>query len=500
MKTTIIGNSIIALYTDGKLYYSIDNEERCAYVHGAKDSLRKVVIPDTVVIDGSTYKVRGIAENAFTEHKMQAIIIGDEVRSIDGRAFCGCLNLESVSIGVNLQMIGNNAFTCCSHLTTINFPPTLKRIGHFAFSYCDRLNDIHSDINDPSLCTVERTSFDEQIYQRVHLHIPNNTISIYSSQPNWKKFAHIEDEANFVSDNQFSKTDGEFLYDTCGAVYSLDGTKLISGPKRMVYYEIIRGTKIVGENAFKESLVENVVIPDTVTTIEDFAFEDCRELSSIVLPDSIRELGSSFRCCVRLKEVSLPRHINCIRIHTFRDCRALEKVYIPAGVEFIGFGAFNNCSSLSSIVIPEIASIESYAFAGCKSLTDVSLPIISNEEQIETGLFEGCQSLRSIYYPYDNIGQRMFARCDNLEKITVAGKIAFVDDSAFYCCSALRQVEFCLSAHPKMNTFENFYRFSGRKGHKIEFIIPVGSEYSFEKLYALAEKNKNIVITIKPED
>jgi hypothetical protein len=69
----------ITLYFDGKLYYSVDNTENYAYVHGAKKSLRKVVIPDTVEIDISIFVIKGIAPDAFKYQKLQSVTIGDEI-------------------------------------------------------------------------------------------------------------------------------------------------------------------------------------------------------------------------------------------------------------------------------------------------------------------------------------------------------------------------------------------------------------------------------------
>lgn len=486
---------------DGKLYYEIDSEEHTAKVTGSKESLRNIVIPDTIELEGLKYDVVEIGKGAFKNQKMKAVKIGNNIKRIGIRAFAECTDLFNVTLGDTVIQLNCGAFSDCLNLVSINFPSSLESIETHVFSGCIRLNDIVSNITDPDHCKIARYAFgyDDDIYHRVYLHVPDDTACIYKSRAEWEKFTHIIGENCLQYRNHIFREEGDFLIDVYGAYYSLDGTRLISVPKETILYDIICGTKIIGKEAFKASLVERVNIPNTVTAIEDAAFEDCHQLLSIVLPDSIKEIGhSAFYGCNHLKELNLPRYINGIHIHTFRDCRALEKVYIPSGVEYIGLGAFSDCSALTSIVIPTMASIEAFAFSGCRSLTDVSLPSLSKEEQIEYELFEGCESLKKIYYPYNNIHERMFARCVNLEEVIIGGKISFCDDSAFYYCSALRKVEFHCPAHPEMDTFENFYRFSGRKNHEVEFLIPAKYEDSFRSLFTLAEKNSNITITLKP--
>jgi hypothetical protein len=486
----------ITLYFDGKLYYGVDNVDNCAYVHGAEKSLRRVVISDTVEIDGTNYAVKSVASNAFKSHNMQSITIGDEVMSIENGAFCGCLNLESVCIGKSLQKIGVNAFAACDHLTTINFPSSLQWIGHFAFCCCDRLNDIYSDIIDPCLCTVERTAFDEDTYQRVLFHVPNNTIELYQSLPNWNKFAHTEDGTPFQRHNQFSHSDEKFLYDTCGATYSLDGTKLISVPKGIVHYEIMSGTTTIGQKAFQKGQIEDLYIPDSITTIEDDAFADCIRLQNIILPNSITCIGSNaFEGCSSLREIVLPHSLEAIRVRVFKDCTSLENVYIPDCVEYIDVAAFMGCTSLTSVVIPCQAIIESSAFQGCSSLTAISLPILINEEGLGSQILEGCKALKKISYPYRAIPERMFGLCVNLEEIDIWGRLYYVDDSAFYYCNSLRKV--VLHCHAEVDDtteYENFWRFSKR--HNLEFVIPHGSEDSFKRLYEQAAGNPNILINV----
>lgn len=485
---------------DGQLYYDVNNEQHTLSVVGAKASLRNIVVPDTVEIDGTTCEVIEIAAHAFEYHKLKSVVVGNNVDRVGRHAFHNCTNLTKVILGNHLIELAFGAFYGCVNLTKVNLPESLHSIGPYAFFCCLRLNDIYSDIQDPSQCKIGKFAFgcEDELYQRVYLHVPDS-ITIYKEQTEWGRFAQIlSNNPTQPQPNHIIGEKEDILIDVYDARYSLDGKTLLFVPKGTPSYEIIKGCETIAKEAFKGTLVEKVTVPDTVTTIGNSAFENCKNLYTITLPDSVKELGhSTFLGCERLTAVRLPRYIDGIHIHTFYGCKKLTSIYLPSGLQFIGLGGFENCSALKSIVIPHMAGIGSFAFAGCSSLRDVSLPQWINQEAIETELFEGCSSLVKVHYPYDFIPERMFANCESLDTIEIAGILHYVDDSAF-CCTNLRRVDFRCPVSDDMDTFENFWRFSNQN-HDIEFLIPFGSEGSFSKLFDLADQNPKIKITVKPE-
>lgn len=299
-----------------------------------------------------------------------------------------------------------------------------------------------------------------------------------------------------TTNNSLTSFDNQwFLTDESGVRYSADGTNLISVHKDIVSYQVIHGTRIISKEAFKDSAIEDVVLPDTITTIEDGAFSGCKSLQSINLPQSIRRIESdAFRDCESLKEIWLPRCIDGININTFSGCHSLERVYIPSSVEFIGLGAFTDCRSLRSLLIPVMASIDAYAFSGCTTLSEIHLPIIS--KHIEEEVLEGCTSLKMVDYWYDYIPARTFAGCTNLESLKIMSKLQMVEYDAFYFCDSLRKVEFCVAPHPEFKDFANFFKFNETK--EIEFVIPSGTEEQFTKLFDYAKENSGVKICVKP--
>ena len=173
----------------------------------------------------------------------------------------------------------------------------------------------------------------------------------------------------------------------------------------------------------KYELVTDLVIPDTVTEIKNYAFDGCKSLTSvsigngvssierdaflycsnlisIVIPDSVTNIGDyAFSDCISLTSVTIGNGVTSIGYNAFRNCRSLTSINIPDSVTSIGGSAFIGCSSLTSVTIPDsVTSIGNYAFRNCRSLTSVTIP--DNVTSIGIGAFEGCSSLESIVLPF----------------------------------------------------------------------------------------------------
>jgi hypothetical protein len=156
----------------------------------------------------------------------------------------------------------------------------------------------------------------------------------------------------------------------------------------------------IGDDAFKNTNILTVVIPDSVTSINVRAFQNCGYLTEITIPNSVNNIGkNAFQNCSRLKTVVLPDGLECIEESTFENCESLSAIVIPDSVTSIGNSAFQNCSSLSSITIPDsVTVIGDYAFFDCTVATEATLG--DGLEKIGHHSFSGCDSLTSISVPY----------------------------------------------------------------------------------------------------
>ena len=224
-----------------------------------------------------------------------------------------------------------------------------------------------------------------------------------------------------------------------------------------------RGTASIGNSAFQDCRsLTKINIPDSVTVIGDSAFYSCHSLTHINIPDSVTSIGSSaFRACYSLTQINIPdgvtsignyafnvchslTHINIpdsvtsISVGTFFICHSLTHINIPDSVTSIGSSAFQACYSLTQINIPDgVTSIGSSAFQDCHSLTQINIP--DGVTSISVGAFYGCCSLTQINIPdsVTSIGSSAFQACYSLTQINIPDSVTSIGLSAFYYCNSL---------------------------------------------------------------
>ncbi|WP_455665184.1 leucine-rich repeat domain-containing protein [Phocaeicola sp.] len=152
----------------------------------------------------------------------------------------------------------------------------------------------------------------------------------------------------------------------------------------------------IPDRAFERSLsLEEVILPEGITTIGSYAFNACISLTSILLPASLRVIGDfTFQDCYSLKSVTLPGSLEIGR-SIFIHCNSLTSVTLGEGITTAGIEMFWNCRSLTTVTLPESFSIVSDSFFGhCSSLTSITLP--ANVTTIEGYAFADCTALSSI--------------------------------------------------------------------------------------------------------
>ena len=244
---------------------------------------------------------------------------------------------------------------------------------------------------------------------------------------------------------------GELVGATEGIVYEVlsDGTAQVvmyeGTATRVRIAETYQGapvTKITNE-AFKNSNITSIVIPDSVTLIGNSAFYYCDRLTSVVIGDGVTSIGSNaFYECESLTNVVIGDNVTSIGYGAFVYCRSLTSIEIPDSVTSIGESAFYYCDGLTSIVIPDgVTSIGDYAFYNCDSLTSIVIP--DSVTSIGNYAFYNCDNLTSIEIPdsVTSIGDYAFAYCDSLTSIEIPDSVTSIGDYAFSSCNSLTSIE-----------------------------------------------------------
>lgn len=233
----------------------------------------------------------------------------------------------------------------------------------------------------------------------------------------------------------------------------------------------------------------DVVIPNTVTKIGDYAFYNCSNLTDVILPNGVTEIGgSAFQGCSNLENVTIPNSVTEIGMSAFFGTPWLDKkrnectdhlvivnniliegktatgsVSIPNGVVKIGDAAFIDCTNLTSISIPDsvteigkmafmynnltdvklsnnLQKINSSAFYCCKNLSNIKLP--ESLTEIQYGAFGDCISLTNVEIPKGviEIGEYAFSRCNNLKGIVFTENVKSIGKGAIRGCDSLESV------------------------------------------------------------
>ena len=195
-----------------------------------------------------------------------------------------------------------------------------------------------------------------------------------------------------------------------------------------------RATASIGDNAFQycRSLA-SINIPDGVTSIGNNAFYSCVSLTSINIPDGVTSIGNNaFQSCVSLTSINISDSVTSIGSSAFLGCYSLTQVNIPDGVTSIGNSAFQDCHPLTQVNIPDgVTSIGNSAFLGCNSLTQVNIP--DSVTSIGNNAFQYCRSLASINIPdgVTSIGNNAFQNCNSLCDVLLESKPTLTNTNAF---------------------------------------------------------------------
>ena len=236
----------------------------------------------------------------------------------------------------------------------------------------------------------------------------------------------------------------------------------------------------IGNDAFYYCTnLTSIIIPDSVKNISDSAFFGCTNLAEIKVAtknlnyvsvngvlynkkktilkwfpagkkdknykiiDGVTKIGySAFNNCTNLINITIPDSLTNIGKRAFTDCTNLASITIPNDVTDIGEYTFYNCQKLTSVTLPNsLISIGECAFSNCDSLTDITIP--NTVTDIGTFAFSDCKSLSDITIPdsVKSIGYSAFCNCTSITTITIPSSVTSIDNYAFSGCANLTEIK-----------------------------------------------------------
>ncbi len=462
--------------------------------------------------------VKFVGEYAFSGCSVTSIKIPSSVKSIGDFAFQYCSNLRDVEISEGVESIGEGAFAYCD-LWTIEIPSSVLSIGSGPFAWCDVLSNIVVAAGNPNYyvkddCLIEKIT-GKLIQGCCHVStIPNGVTSIgkhaFSGNDVLTTLV-IPSGVVEIEEGAFSNcielTSIEIPSSVAKIGYSafyncFNVTNITVAPGNINYY-VKGGCLVETETGIlrKGCNISKIVIPDGVTEIEDYAFEQCRALTSVIFSSTVKVIGTSaFSSCSELTSVEIPSSVTEIGDFAFGNNDSMVNVKLSEGLTTIGEYAFVNCPGLTSIEIPSsMTEIGERAFAYCSGLTSIEIPL--SVTTIGYHAFDGCESLTDIYclayeqpygwssewlgdceatvhwnlyedgvfqytvindnavvvnyigngedvsipatldgYPVTAIGERAFHKCTGLTSVVIPDRVTSIGKSAFAGCENLKKI------------------------------------------------------------
>lgn len=418
--------------------------------------------------------VKSIGNNAFSNTGITSLDLPEGMESIGIGAFYNCEKMTELKLPESLTTLNNGAFAFCKGLTAVTLPNKITFIGALAFEECTGLTSITIPENVTEIrnqafyyCTaltmVELPKALQTVGDNAFYETKLQDVYYAGTEEDWGKIAIGLKNEPLTNANLHCMGAVVVISGTCGGAltWKLDskGTLTISGTGAMTDYT---KSGVAPWNKDCEE-IRFVVIENGVTTIGEYAFENCTLLESVVISDSVEKIGKyAFSGCSALKRISLPDSIAQIGDYAFR-ASGLEAVKIPEGVTLLGEGMFARCPNLQTVELPStLQTIREIAFIGsglnkiilpenlkyigyecfyeCTNLEEIKIP--DSVTTLNYSEFEGCSSLKKVTLSkgLKSINQTMFARCHNLTEITIPDSITYIGEGAFFQCKKLKDV------------------------------------------------------------
>lgn len=346
-----LNNDCVVYVPAGSLQAYKDNEEWRNQTHGniveGDGSIDYVVAFEH---DGINYRTNpigsdnvGVAQYTNDESKYKGEVVIPDAVEYGGKSY-------------HVNAVKNSAFYGCEELTKLTLPASIDSISYNIVGECVNFRKLVMQRPTPPATEWQ----DGLRKDNVVVYVPEGSLAAYSEAWPWNNFNLVEGDGSIDYVTSFAS--GNLYYTVVklgenrvevsrapeGEVYSGDIVIPSVAEYNGTEYSVVR----IGENAFANSEITSVVIPETIEEIRGWAFQNCASLASVSLPNKSLNYRSG----------------------TFAGCTALTEMVLPDNMEYITDRMFQDCSSLRSITFGRsINNINSYAFAGCNALENIVL-------------------------------------------------------------------------------------------------------------------------------
>ncbi len=457
--------SAYSFEVDGIYYYILDDGATVGVTNSGSNNSYSgdVVIPDTVINDGTAYPVTAIRGKAFKDcTSLTSITIPKSIIWINASAFYNCSGMTAVyitdisawcniffedtysnplynNVG-NLYLNGelvtdlvipkgvtalkSYAFIGCKSIKSVTIPDGVKTIDYQVFRYCSNLETITIP---NSVTIVNGNSFDGCTSLK-SITLPEGVTYIGGEAFNGcKNLASITlpstlksiDDYAFSGCSNLSAVCISDVAAWCNIVFDVKYSYALSSP-----------LSIAGNLYLNGELVTDLVIPEGVTNINYRSFSGCRSITSITIPSSLKSIGGeAFLNCSNLKNVYISDLAAWCNISHNKYNNALH----------VADNLYLNGELITDLVIPDnVTKISDRAFESFINIKSVTIP--NSVTSIGVNAFEYCSNLNTAIIHAVNIGNASFWECPQLESVTIGKEVKSIGTQAFYNCNKLNAV------------------------------------------------------------
>lgn len=342
----------VVLAKGADLKFSYNEGDKTAEVISDGEYYYDIVIPETVVKDGVTYRVTSIGERAFHwSRDLKSVKIPNSVTNIGKEAFYLCDKLTSVTMSNSVTNIGESAFYECKVLTSLTLPNTVTSIGRCAFDNCESL----ASINIPEkITTIEEYTFHE-CHKLASIIIPNKVTSI-----------------------------GSQAFDGCRELTSINIPNTVTS---------------IGRRAFCGcSKLKSLIIPSSVTTLGGSIVGSCDMLESLTIPNSVINYDKNtdiFDYAKRSLKTVVMSFRDMADFTAYLQRTDISTLFYNKVLSEVKHEILIAGEKIKDIVIPNsLTTIPSNAFTNCSELTSVTIGTSVNT--IGDNVFKACTGLQKI--------------------------------------------------------------------------------------------------------
>lgn len=355
------------------------------HAFNGRANLVKVEIPEGV---------EELATSCFAScQNLTDVILPNTLATIGIDVFSRCINLEKITLPNSINKIEKWAFAYCTGLKEITIPKQVEKIENSVFIGCDNLTNINFDnTNGWYAGGIEISGQDLLNSATAATYLKTNYISV-----DWERI----DTSYLVFSEITDESTGEVVSYSVKAKEGIAINGNLCIPNQ---YNNKPVTKIE-TNAFKGcATIEKVVIPNTITVIDERAFEACGSTTkglTVVFEkgETPLTLGIAVFNASQIVEITISNRIQALNTSTFFRCYNLQTVNFEENsqLNFIDNAAFIECTNLTTINLPDsITYIGAQAFMGCSALKSITIP--ENTTTIDVTAFSGCTALANVVF------------------------------------------------------------------------------------------------------